>query len=107
MDDCITVENAKLKTASSSFLFNEDNTMFQLGGGNNGGKYKVYDDNHSLPNHTPPYITTISNPMLDQLKSFPGQGSQYLSENSDVTFCSNSVTKDQANCGNYLLPSGY
>jgi hypothetical protein len=56
MDDCLTVEDTKFKTASSSFLFNEGDTMFQLGGGNNGGKYKAYDDNHSLPNHTLPRI---------------------------------------------------
>ena len=80
--------------------------MFQQGGGNNGGKYTVYDDNHPLPNHTPPYITTIVT-RLNQLKSFPGQGSQYLSENSDIAFYSNNITKDQVNGGNHLLHSGY
>ncbi len=107
MDDCLTVENTKLKTASSQFLSDGDNIMFQQGGGNNGGKYKVYDDNHSLPNHTPPYITTISNQRSDQLKSFPGQGSQHLSENSDIAIYSNNITKDQVNGGNYLLSPGY
>ncbi len=104
MNDCLTVANIKLKITPPSILFNGGNTIFQQGGGNNNsGKFKVDDNNHSLPNHTPPAATIISNQRPNQLKSFPDQGSQHLSENIDIDFCSNNKTKGQVNGGNYLL----
>lgn len=104
MNGCLTVANIELKTPPPSILFNGGNTVFQQGGGNNSsGKHKVDGNNHSSPNHTPPPATTTSNQRSNQLKSFPGQGSQHLSENIDIGFCSNNITKDQVNGGNHLL----
>ena len=109
MDDCLNVENSRLKIISSSILFNgANNIIFQQDYGNNGGKYKTDDNNHSLPNHTPPPpATTISNKISNQLKSFPGQGSQHPSENIDISFCSNNTTKGHINGGRYMLLSKY
>ena len=107
MDDCLNVENIKLKIISSSILFNGGNIIFQQGYANNSGKYKIDDNNHSLPNHTHPPATTISNKISNQLKSFPDQGSQHPSENIDIAFCSNNVTKGQTNGGRYTLLSKY
>jgi hypothetical protein len=108
MYDCLTVENTKLKMMSSPILSHGDNnTIFQQGYGNNSCKHKTDDINHSLPDHTPPLATTISNKISNQLKSFPGQGSRHLSENIDIAFCGNNETKAQVNGGSYLLHSKY
>jgi hypothetical protein len=104
MNGCLTVAIIELKITPPSILFNGGKTLFQQGGGNNSsGKHKVDGNNHSSPNHTPPPATTTSNQRSNQLKSFPGQGSQHFSENIDIGFCSNNITKDQVNGGNYLL----
>jgi len=107
MYDCLNVENIKLKIISSSILFNGGNIIFQQGYGNNSGKYKIDDNNHSLPNYTPHLDTTTSNKISNQLKSFPDQGSQHPSENIDIAFCSNDATKGQTNGGRHSLLSKY
>jgi hypothetical protein len=107
MDDCLNVENIKLKIISSSILFNGGNIIFQQGYANNSGKYKIDDNNHSLPNHTHPPATTISNKISNQLKSFSDHGSQHPSENIDIAFCSNNATKGQTNGERYTLLSKY
>jgi hypothetical protein len=107
MDNCLNVENIKLKIISSSILFNGGNIMFQQGYGNNSDKYKIDDNNRSLPNHTPRPATTISNKISNQLKSFPDQVSQHPSDNIDIAFCSNNATKGQTNGGRYTLLSKY
>jgi|ERR671921_252834 hypothetical protein len=107
MDDCLNVENIKLKIISSSILFNGCNIIFQQGYTNNSVKYKIDDNNHSHPNHTHPLATTISNMISNQLKSFPDQGSQHPSENIDIAFRSNNATKGQINGGRYTLLSKY
>src|SRR5215216_1372549 len=108
MDDCLNVESARLKITSSSIFFGGGNTIiFQQGYGNNSGKYKTDDCNHSLLNHTPPSSTTIGNKISNQLKSFLGQGSQHPSEKIDIACCSNNTTKGQTNGGRHMLLSKY
>jgi hypothetical protein len=61
MDDCLNAENITLRKTPSSILFNGGNIIPQQGYGNNNGKHKICDNNHSLPNPSPPPATTLGN----------------------------------------------